>query len=201
MLISCEGCRRHVRADDEACPFCGAAVAAAPVARSVLEGRLSRAAVFASAVLVAPGCLVQSNPPPPNYQQHQQQPPPPPPSDDRQGFAEPPPDYSPPAPTGVVSGRVMDTNGTPLANVRVELHAGSQPLVGITDRDGNYLIVDVREGQYTLVVPGVPRRPVQAVAGREQIVNVTVPGPSVVPYDRHINAKPYGAPPARKRHV
>jgi hypothetical protein len=206
MLIPCEGCNRHVRADDKACPFCGAAITVVPIARPVLDGRLSRAAVFASAVLIAPGCIVQ-NPPPPNYQQQQQQPPPPPPPDYQQNqnpdFAHPPPDYVQPA-AGVVRGSVIDTNGMPQANVRVELHGGTQPFVTVTDGNGLYSIAGVPEGPYTLVLDRGARRQVLAVAGKELIVNLSVaaaPVRTAPPYDRTNIPKPYGAPPARKRIV
>ncbi len=50
-LIACTGCRRHVRASESTCPFCGARVDGAP--RSVPLGRRSRAAIFASAATLA----------------------------------------------------------------------------------------------------------------------------------------------------
>jgi hypothetical protein len=52
-LRPCPECRRHVRVDETACPFCTAALApASPPALPV--GRLTRAAVFtAGAALVA----------------------------------------------------------------------------------------------------------------------------------------------------
>ncbi|MBX3274389.1 MAG: hypothetical protein KF729_29260 [Sandaracinaceae bacterium] len=48
----CTGCGRHVRADDEACPFCGAAFAGAPP-RPSPTARLGRAALFAFGAAVA----------------------------------------------------------------------------------------------------------------------------------------------------
>lgn len=76
MLIPCGACRRHIETTETACPFCEAPNQARPIARSILEGRFSRAAVFAGATAIAaPGCIVNS--PPPQYQ-YQQQPPPPP---------------------------------------------------------------------------------------------------------------------------
>jgi len=214
MLIPCDGCRRHVRATDDACPFCHAAIPLAPLPRARVDGRLSRAAVFATAVLAAPACIVQ-NPPPPNYQYQQQQQPPPPPPPDYQnqdhdpdpnpdtGYAQPPPDYQPTAATGVVRGRVIDTNGQPQPGVLVELHGnGAQPTTLYTDDDGGYSFAGVPAGRYTMVV-GSTRRVVDAIAGRELIVNLAVPAPPVrtAPYDRHNIPKPYGAPPARKRLV
>ena len=49
-LRPCTACNRHVAIDTSSCPFCAAALApAAP--RPRIRGRLSRAAVFASATL------------------------------------------------------------------------------------------------------------------------------------------------------
>jgi len=47
-FIACEGCGRHVRQGDEACPFCGAAAPPAPPVERVLGRGLSRAAMFAA---------------------------------------------------------------------------------------------------------------------------------------------------------
>jgi hypothetical protein len=55
-FVPCPSCRRHVRAGDAACPFCGAAGAAEPAvapSASVPGQRLSRGAMFAFAVSVA----------------------------------------------------------------------------------------------------------------------------------------------------
>lgn len=48
----CTACRRHVRAGDETCPFCGAAAPAPRVAVSPTS-RLTRGALFAFATTVA----------------------------------------------------------------------------------------------------------------------------------------------------
>ncbi len=46
-LIACDGCARHVRADEGSCPFCGAAVdASAHPPRPAPPAGLGRAAVF-----------------------------------------------------------------------------------------------------------------------------------------------------------
>ncbi len=53
-LVACEGCARHVRTDEELCPFCGAGVIAPTQALRPLPGRLGRAAMFvAGAAVVA----------------------------------------------------------------------------------------------------------------------------------------------------
>lgn len=68
-LVSCSGCERHVRADDEACPFCGAAVEAPPEPTGRRPvGRLGRAAMFAfGASLALAGCADDRDPPAPAY--------------------------------------------------------------------------------------------------------------------------------------
>jgi hypothetical protein len=57
-LEPCPGCRRHVRVDEAACPFCGGAIAVSGGApRTLGAGRLTRAAVFAGAAATAiAGC-------------------------------------------------------------------------------------------------------------------------------------------------
>lgn len=54
-LVPCTECRRHVRADDAACPFCGAAIPEGAAARAVpaARGRLDRVAFFTFATTIA----------------------------------------------------------------------------------------------------------------------------------------------------
>ena len=54
-LRPCTACDRHVAIDESSCPFCAAALAPA-VPRPRIRGRLSRAAVFASATLAVAAC-------------------------------------------------------------------------------------------------------------------------------------------------
>lgn len=54
-LVACSGCRRHVRALDERCPFCGAPRDAL-VVEHVQMARMSRAATLATALAIAAGC-------------------------------------------------------------------------------------------------------------------------------------------------
>jgi hypothetical protein len=54
-LRPCSECRRHVGIEERACPFCGAALAAA-APKAALLGRASRAAVFAGAALASSAC-------------------------------------------------------------------------------------------------------------------------------------------------
>jgi hypothetical protein len=52
-LLLCARCERHVRSDDEACPFCGATQRQAPSPRA--KSRLSRGAMIGAAA-VAMAC-------------------------------------------------------------------------------------------------------------------------------------------------
>jgi hypothetical protein len=73
-LRPCPSCRRHIRVEESACPFCATPVAlsAAPVATP--RGRLTRAAVFAAGAAIArTGCgssktETGGSPPPPPAQ-------------------------------------------------------------------------------------------------------------------------------------
>ncbi len=52
-LYPCPDCSRHVRAEEERCPFCEAELSAAPLPRATPGGRLGRAALMAVGVTVA----------------------------------------------------------------------------------------------------------------------------------------------------
>jgi hypothetical protein len=69
-LVVCSGCRRHVDAGEERCPFCDAAVTARPQRASV-RGRLSRAAVFSAALVACESKQAPPKPAPPPPQQQQ----------------------------------------------------------------------------------------------------------------------------------
>jgi hypothetical protein len=51
-LVPCAGCGRHVKSDEGACPFCGAAPSEPP-ARALPSARLGRAATFAFGAALA----------------------------------------------------------------------------------------------------------------------------------------------------
>lgn len=57
-LTPCTRCSRHVRSSEPDCPFCGAPLAArpAPATSAPRVGRLTRAAIFAGAAIIAPAC-------------------------------------------------------------------------------------------------------------------------------------------------
>lgn len=57
VLVPCPSCRRHVRAGDGDCRFCGTHLPADPAVVPALRGRLPRGAVFAFAsTLAVAGC-------------------------------------------------------------------------------------------------------------------------------------------------
>lgn len=58
MLVLCSSCDRHVRADSEACPFCGASTypKGAPATAPTPAARLGRAAIVTLGALALGGC-------------------------------------------------------------------------------------------------------------------------------------------------
>lgn len=71
-LVPCSSCGRHVRASEEACPFCGAHVScdASNTAVPTSKARLGRAALFAFgatiAATTASACALYGAPAPPD---------------------------------------------------------------------------------------------------------------------------------------
>jgi hypothetical protein len=209
MLQPCTQCNRHIVDTEVECPFCGAPNEARPRGTSLLEGRLSRAAVFAA--VLAPACVV-NDPPPQQYpqQQYQQQPPPPPPD---QTYAQPPPnDQGPPPPPDDPPPPVADTagvhvvvrwnNGNPYVGP-IQLHGPAKRMAN-TDANGEVVVRDLPPGTYQVIVPNNhPRRAptTQTVVLRNDAVQRVTLTPIMPVYDRSNIPKPYGAPPARKRVV
>lgn len=60
-LAPCPACRRHVRIDETACPFCTAALPAVEP-RVLSRGRFTRAAVFAGAIAGTAACGGKTKP-------------------------------------------------------------------------------------------------------------------------------------------
>lgn len=214
MLHPCGQCRRHVNDHETRCPFCDAPLEHRASSRPLLDGRLSRAAVFASAVLVTPACVVQD--PQPRY--IQQQPPPPPPPDNRPPDPPPPPpDYAqpppgdPPAAQTTIRGVITNANtGARYAGIRVDLQGGARPQSTVTNPRGEYVFSNVAPGNYNLRVAvathprfggGDNMRQVVVDGSRPLVVDLAVVPYEPPPYDRNNVAKPYGAPPARTRIV
>jgi len=180
-LQPCPQCSRHIRANETVCPFCAATISPAAPAPTIY-GRWSRAAVFAGLA----GCYT-SNPPPQN---------PPPP--DQQQFAQPP------ATAGAISGVVTD-GSTPLANVPIFVDGQGVQISRTTDANGRYEIGPLRPGGYrvTFGYSNHPRRPApfRQVEVRDASVRIDMVIAPQAPYDPSMDAKPYGAPPARRRVV
>jgi len=195
-------CRRHF--GEATCPFCGGEPSIVPnVARAT--GRLSRAAVFAGA-LVMPGC--KSDSPPADKVAQVPVPaatdaaPIAPPIDAAAvDAAEPPADAVPAAP-GVITGKAIFMEEG-FARLVVTLRGPDGTTTKTkTDASGRYTFNDVAPGEYTVEwLNGPPPRPLKkkratVTAGGTIKINLGVD------YDPfHPLPMPYGAPPARMRLV
>jgi hypothetical protein len=172
-LVPCGECRRHVDARETACPFCAASIRTRSLRRAP-RGRITRAAVF-SAALVA--CESKQPPPQPAPapQQHG--------SDDLEKLLDGDHHVAdrPPPPVAPADAAMADATAiaTAAQDAGVTLDAGMTPdkmLQLKTEKDRR-----LRE----------KRR-----KKREEVIQVAPPDPDW----RHL-AKPYGAPPARRRLV
>jgi hypothetical protein len=213
-LEPCPVCVRHVRADASTCPFCGAARSiTTPPIRSL--GRVSRAAVFASAL---GGCWSNSSPTPTTTETKHEE------IADK-ASVDPvkdqeltkPPDVTDTAksvvPGVLIEGTITDVStGAPLVNVSIELRHGGQhdPLpakdvmLARTDSNGHYQFT-APPGFYTLVVrAGVAMR--MGYPERKLTIESTTPPTRVdvavqTRFQPNQIPAPYGAPPARRRTV
>jgi hypothetical protein len=200
----CPSCRRHVHARDVECPFCGAAVAEAPVA--TIAARATRAALFASATLAGSACWTSA-----------------PPAEESPRYAVPPGDRQrvdqqqqqrerDPAFTSRIRGTVTDARtGTPMANVQVTIRALSNPGGRIagdtrTDASGVYVFDELPAGTYVVAFPashprqGPQQRQVELQVGESRQVDMAL-HVYVPPNNPNHQPMPYGAPPARRRVV
>lgn len=208
-LVVCGGCRRHIDARESRCPFCSGTAPSAGGAGGMrgLLGRVSRAAVFASAAACASSTPHASPPPPP---------PPPPDPVVTQKFAT-----APPPAEGKASVRGFVTrDGFPLAGVVVhaENDAGGS-VQATTGAKGEYELVDLEPGPWRLRLDDAvydayagSRRPqegplmqpevhVELEPGANERRDLATASPPVYEPDRGPCCKPYGAPPARRRVV
>lgn len=185
-LVPCKRCHRHVDANDARCVFCGAveidrrlgaeARAGSPAR---IAGRLCRAAIFAGAVTVASACGGSVH-----YE-------------------------SLPAAVanGEVRGHVLRHDGTPARGAFVNLYsealratAGRDSISVQVGPDGRFAFPDVPPGRYRIAVSGLGESPKFEVRAREAaVVKLELDKPK--PVDPRQMAKPYGAPPARRRIV
>jgi hypothetical protein len=106
--------------------------------------------------------------------------------------------------TAQIDGRIVDTDGVPLAGTRAVLHTASAPAVADvveTDRGGNFHLVDVPLGELVLRTS----EPIHAeVRGHELTANPTSSLPFVLDIGRHSVAGRVvteGGPPAVGAHV
>lgn len=184
-LHPCTSCRRHVRADADACPFCGGPQTTRTVVSGVpAVGRISRAAVFAGLT----ACWTSSRSTEPAA------PPPPPPATDAAVVTEAEP---------LLTGAVFE-KGTQRAiyDAVVELRDANGKVAAVnTDMNGGYEL-DVPPGEYQLVVHvndgsavGSAQVPVSVRDSAQHLV-VEVPLLRRAPIP-----KPYGAPPARRARI
>lgn len=186
MLRPCPACRRHISAVVKTCVFCGEHVGEGVVREPIGHiGRASRAMIFAGAIAVAPiGCG-------PRVEYETIQAP---------GGAV--------MTTGQVKGRVVKHDGTAAAMYWVSLHGealraltnGADSMSVQADANGSFMFADVPPGEYHVTTNGTGQRPrIEVRAGEAAIVTLELDKPPKV--DPRQMAKPYGAPPARRRVV
>lgn len=186
MLRTCPACRRHVSIAAPACVFCAATLSPVAVRESSFHvGRASRAMIFAGAIAVAAvGCGPQVQ-----YQPLR-----------AVGGAK--------ATSGAVRGRIFRHDGKPAVGHSVNLYgeqlrtltSGRDSISVQTDSTGYFELADLPPGDYHIATPGLGDRPrIDVHAGQAAMLTLELePPPKVDP--RHM-AKPYGAPPHRRRVV
>jgi hypothetical protein len=184
-FVPCVGCRRHVAALEDACPFCG--TSRAPTRRALImkPGRLSRAAVFAGLA----ACYTSASPPAP---------------------PESPPPSGSGTPTeqqhwihgSALRGKLTHARtGAPLVGVTVEVWtSAAEATKATTNANGEYVIEGLEPRDYTVSFMGpdgvrYAASKIVEVRGSKTAFDLAFdPVPAPVP-------KPYGAPPARRRIV
>jgi hypothetical protein len=186
MLRPCPACRRHIDVVAARCVFCAAPVPIAIRAAAGAITRMSRAAIFAGAIAIAPSAA---------------------------GCGEAAPRYEtlPAASTtsGVIRGRVRTHDGDAAANRYITLwgeafrgRPGStgDALTTISGADGSFGFNDIPPGHYRMGITGKrEQRTVLVRAGKAVVLDVELDKEKAID-PRHM-AKPYGAPPARRRVV
>jgi len=181
LLAPCATCHRHVGLDAPTCPFCHAPPATLPPRTpTTILGRVTRAAVFAGAVGAA-GC--GASVPKPHYDQ----------------MTSP---ASATGESGEVRGRITRHTGEP-AQTTVYLVTdivGTRSPSTTTDGNGYYRFDDIPAGEYEIRVSGSKHR-VRIVVRPAQAVVLDVAQDEPPKVDTRHMAKPYGAPPARRRVV
>lgn len=177
MLAPCPSCRRHVETHEARCPFCGCESARSRPAIAIV-GRISRVAVFTSAVLAGNACDQGKLPdkkeaPAPVHQ-----------TGTVKGVAT----WSGANAFGSHSGQLGSTDVT-LTSTDGKLHRTAK-----TDDQGAFVFTDVPIGSYTLMVA--------SQMGVSDPVVVEVHANAIENANLAMNvAMPYGAPPRRRRVV
>lgn len=197
-LQACGQCRRHVAITEPACPFCGAALER--IARRALIGKVTRAAVFASASASA-ACW--SNSPATHGDSHALA------NHAGNGSAQADDITIPTPQPGMASigGICRDSaTGQPLANVNVEIipGVGADKRGTKSDARGRYAVDNLPPGDWNVRFWGP--RDAQRMAPPSQFV--TLKAGDAQRIDGNVDNRdwsnvpmPYGAPPARRRVV
>lgn len=182
-LHPCPRCHRHIDAREPTCPFCGVPNEARASRSTQLLGRASRAAVFAGLT----ACWTGPSTPP-------------------QTPIEPVKEQTARSEVPMVRGVVMnDISGLPLVGIEIELvdYSGNKVASTRTNGKGEYQFATVAPGEYFLrarygdqMHGGIAQLDIRVVANEPERHDITISYG-----DNSHMAKPYGAPPARRRLV
>ncbi|MBV8755847.1 MAG: hypothetical protein JO257_01150 [Deltaproteobacteria bacterium] len=171
-MTPCLACARHVKHDETACPFCGAPFAAPPPRNHRIVGRVTRAAIF-SAALVA--CSKHDEPKPtpkPGSAEHLDQ------------------DFN------QLLGSAEPGSGTAPGDAAVALAPDATIDAGLSDEERTRQLQQAQEqkDRQRHADDERRRREIEEQRLRQQQIQQDQ-------IQQHYNAKPYGAPPARRRVV
>ena len=176
LLQVCEGCMRHIAANESHCPFCAAP--SSPREPSPLRaGRFARAVMFAGTAIA--GC------------------------DQGKGATQDHPVTTTPTATPSARGTITDVHGVPIVGATVTLF-GATTYSALSDHHGRYRFDDIPAGNYKMTVGADQNGADGFSAGyTEQSLNVRgdehVDVTLTLQYQQP--AMPYGAPPRRHRVV
>lgn len=179
-LVPCIVCRRHVSVGETTCPFCAAAVPVQRARRFAPSGRITRAAVFSAALV---GCETKpETPKAAPAPQHEG-------SDDLEQLLDGDRHVADrPAPPRADAS--VPADATAIAVTAVD--AGMRPDAGVDAK----LLAAKREKQQREKRERERREREERERIERQLDEQTLRNP-----DWQIQAKPYGAPPARRRVV
>lgn len=182
-LVPCNVCRRHVSVGEATCPFCAAAVPVQRARRFAPGGRITRAAVF-SAALVGCESKPEESPTAAPAPQHEG-------SDDLEQLLDGDRHVvDRPAPRADAAVAFVPADATAIAASAID--AGVRADAGVDQR----ALAAKREKQQRDKREREQRERQERERIERLLDDQTVRNP-----DWQINAKPYGAPPARRRVV